>query len=345
MVRARCSPSPTTATSRVSARAAAPRTKAQLERDAGGHQGDGTGDEPAADPQARDVLGDLEREQDGDQRRHGQRPAGEQARHLPAEGDEAGAVIVAEAGQDVGGEQAADDQRRQRRVRHGKAGHAGSAIAARAEAPGGDGEAGERPRPGCRRRGRCPRPARACRRRRDAGRAGRRPILPRRWRRAAARRASGGSPDGEAARVGLVVPGTSRRSAARPWRRGMRGCQPRAVRRVMSSSLRGVPSGLVGSKASSPAEADDLAQQARRARRWSRSAPQPTLIGGVAGVVAQQEDAGVGQVVDVQELAARRAGAPDRRRWRRRPVFASCSLRIRAGTTWLASRSKLSPGP
>ena len=61
----------------------------ELEHDTVGHQGDGTADEPGPDPQARDVLGDLEREQDRDQRRHGQRPAGEQTRHLPAQGDEA----------------------------------------------------------------------------------------------------------------------------------------------------------------------------------------------------------------------------------------------------------------
>ena len=42
-----------------------------------------------------------------------------------------------------------------------------------------------------------------------------------------------------------------------------------------------------------------------------RSSPEPTLTCSAAGIALHQQHEGVGAVVDVQELAPRRAGAPD----------------------------------
>jgi hypothetical protein len=63
------------------------------------------------------------------------------------------------------------------------------------------------------------------------------------------------------------------------------------------------------------------------------SVPVPTLIqSGGSFQLGEQEGAGVGQVVDVEELAPRRAGAPGHHLGR--PAFASWKRRIRAGSTW-----------
>ena len=61
----------------------------------------------------------------------------------------------------------------------------------------------------------------------------------------------------------------------------------------------------------------------------------PTLMCGLAVVVLHQEQARVGEVVDVQELALRGAGAPDLDLGVGRSILASWNLRISAGSTWL----------
>ena len=71
----------------------------------------------------------------------------------------------------------------------------------------------------------------------------------------------------------------------------------------------------------------------------------PTLMWPSSVVVVHQEQAGVGEVVDVEELALGRAGAPDLDLGARRRRLASWNLRISAGSTWLEVRSKLSFGP
>ena len=64
----------------------------------------------------------------------------------------------------------------------------------------------------------------------------------------------------------------------------------------------------------------------------------------VAVVVLHQEQAGVGEIVDVEELAPRCAAAPDDGACAP-DILASWNLRINAGTTCELVRSKLSPGP
>ena len=96
-----------------------------------------------------------------------------------------------------------------------------------------------------------------------------------------------------------------------PSRSSIRWRQPRACSRDTSSSLRGMPSGFDVSKVEHAPPDRRSRARSRRARGCVRSSPVPTLMCPLAVVVLHQEHAGVGQVVDVQELAARRAGAPD----------------------------------
>ena len=95
-----------------------------------------------------------------------------------------------------------------------------------------------------------------------------------------------------------------------PSRRPMRCRQPSACSRDTSSSLRGVPSGFVVSKASRAAgwttSRDQLGQLANREVLAGADVDVRQAV-----VVLHQEHARVGEVVDVQELAPRRAGAPD----------------------------------
>ena len=58
----------------------------------------------------------------------------------------------------------------------------------------------------------------------------------------------------------------------------------------------------------------------------------------------EQEDGGIGKVVDMKEVAARHPGAQIRTP--SAPSARARSIRaIRPGTTWLFTGSKLSPGP
>ena len=105
----------------------------QTDGEAGADQGGGAGHEPEADPQARDVPGDLDGVEEGDHQGDGGGPAGEQARDLPAQPDQPAGGIVAEPGQDLRGEHAAEQEGGQGGGRH-----------AGIEAPPGDGGAGDR---------------------------------------------------------------------------------------------------------------------------------------------------------------------------------------------------------
>ena len=67
--------------------------------------------------------------------------------------------------------------------------------------------------------------------------------------------------------------------------------------------------------------------------RIVRSSPVPTLMCSGFVVVLHQEQAGVGEIVDVEELAPRRAGPPDHDLGAARSAFASWNLRISAGST------------
>ena len=103
--------------------------------------------------------------------------------------------------------------------------------------------------------------------------------------------------------------GATRRAACAACRRAST-CRTRARRRV-----------------------DDVADQSRRARGSCRSSPVPTLMCCGSLVVLHQEHARVGEIVDVQELAPRRAACPRPRPRRARSTFASWNLRISAGRT------------
>ena len=105
----------------------------QTDGEAGADQGGGASHEPEADPQARDVPGGLDGVEEGDDQGDGGGPAGEQARDLPAQPDQPAGGIVAEPGQDLRGEQAAEQEGGQGGGRH-----------AGIEAPPGDGGAGDR---------------------------------------------------------------------------------------------------------------------------------------------------------------------------------------------------------
>ncbi len=90
----------------------------QPQGDAHGDQGYGTGKQPQADPQPGDVLGGLQRVEEGDHQPQGRGPADEQARNLPAEAEQPRAAIVAEPGQELGRQQAAERQCGQGGGRH-----------------------------------------------------------------------------------------------------------------------------------------------------------------------------------------------------------------------------------
>ena len=150
----------------------------------------------------------------------------------------------------------------------------------------------------------------------------------------------------------------SRNSAPRPAprpgdrRTSDRSSQPLLERRARlpaerrqlrdpSISLRGVPSGLVVSKHELALEADDLARPARASSRIVRSSPVPTLTWLVAGVVLHQEARSASaQIVDVQELAPRRAGAPDLDSSAPGQLRLVRPCAISAGSTWLRSAGR-----
>ena len=89
--------------------------------------------------------------------------------------------------------------------------------------------------------------------------------------------------------------GASRARAAGRRRAACAACRPASTRRTSSARLADRRSSRTISASS----------------RMLRSSPVPTLMWPLVLVVLHQEHAGVGQVVDVQELAPRRAGAPD----------------------------------
>ena len=137
--------------------------------------------------------------------------------------------------------------------------------------------------------------------------------------------------------------GTSRRS--RGFRRRDRSAAPSRDREAstMSSTLRGVPSGLDGSKLSS-ASGLTTSRIFSASSRIDRSTPVPTLMCSSSRVVLHQEQARVARsstwrnsrIGDpVPHTSTSRIGWP----------IESWNLRISAGSTWLDSRSKLSPGP
>ena len=108
-------------------------------------------------------------------------------------------------------------------------------------------------------------------------------------------------------------------------------------------SLRGVPSGFDVSKTrrpSKPTDARDLL--GKRADRQIEARAAIHRLGAV--VIVEQKHRAVGEIVDVQEFAQRRACAPDHDLVAPE-TFASWNLRISAGSTWLVARSKLSFGP
>ena len=106
----------------------------------------------------------------------------------------------------------------------------------------------------------------------------------------------------------------------------------------------GVPSGFDASKTSAAA-GYTTSRTISASSRIVRSSPVPTLMCSAVVVAAHQEEAGVGEVVHVQELAARRAGAPDRH------LAAARRLRVveladeRGQHVRARARSKLSFGP
>ena len=79
----------------------------------------------------------------------------------------------------------------------------------------------------------------------------------------------------------------------------------------------------------------------------SPSADVEKSVGNARPVAHLQKQAdGVGQIVHVEHLAAGRARSPQGDRGSAGPAcLASWNLRMRAGSRWLVSRSKLSPGP
>ena len=110
----------------------------------------------------------------------------------------------------------------------------------------------------------------------------------------------------------------------------VRARQPSLARRLTSSNLRGVPSGFEVSKLISPGISDDRGDHAREFGDGDVLAGADVDVFVVA-VVLHQMDAGVGEVVDVEEFAARRAGAPDHDVADGRKCLASWNLRISAG--------------
>ena len=100
----------------------------------------------------------------------------------------------------------------------------------------------------------------------------------------------------------------------------------------------------VASKTSSAPGCDDVAHRLRElADRQVLAGADVDVLGVV--VVAHQEQAGVGEVVDVEELAARRARAPDRRPRRGRLASRRGTCGSAPAATCELVRSKLSFGP
>ena len=104
------------------------------------------------------------------------------------------------------------------------------------------------------------------------------------------------------------VPVVSRADAVRERR--LRAASRAREILLTSSSLRGVPSGLLRSKTSSPRKPTMSAIE--RGELRDRDVLAAADVDDLGRVVALHEEAQrVGQVVDVEELAARRARAPD----------------------------------
>ncbi len=82
------------------------------------------------------------------------------------------------------------------------------------------------------------------------------------------------------------------------------GRQPSFVKRDVSRSFRGVPSGLLLSNSRSPSKPTTVRINAASSAMLM-SLPQPTLTISERTVVLHQEHAGVCQVIHMQELAAR----------------------------------------
>ena len=99
------------------------------------------------------------------------------------------------------------------------------------------------------------------------------------------------------------------------------------------------PVGLAAVVDDAAAEADDLHH--RLGQLGDRDVGADTDVDQRRRLVAalHQEHAGIGEVVDVEELAPRRAAAPDDQLVVAALAFASCALRISAGSTWLVARS------
>ena len=112
----------------------------------------------------------------------------------------------------------------------------------------------------------------------------------------------------------------------------------------MSSSLRGVPSGLASVPGQLAAKSDYVADQlCQLADRQISAGTDVDDLGAV--VILEQEKTGRGKVVDMEKFAPRFARAPDDNLARAAEIFASCALRRRAARTCDVSRSKLSFGP
>ena len=94
-----------------------------------------------------------------------------------------------------------------------------------------------------------------------------------------------------------------------PVSRSTCGRQPKANRRELSINLRGMPSGLAVSQTMSPVKADDPLHGLRQLAHghFAAGTDVDELL---LAVILQQEHASPGQVIGVQELAQRRAGAP-----------------------------------
>ena len=91
--------------------------------------------------------------------------------------------------------------------------------------------------------------------------------------------------------------------------------QPNALMRDTSRSLRGVPSGREVSNSIVPRYPTTSATS-RANSAMVTSSPVPILRNSRSGIGFHDEDAGIGHVVDGEEFAPRRAGAPHGRAWR-----------------------------
>jgi hypothetical protein len=113
--------------------------------------------------------------------------------------------------------------------------------------------------------------------------------------------------------------------------------------RETSISLRGVPSGIAGSNSTRPVKPTAWATEAGEFADRELFAGADVDVAGLR-VAVEEHEAGLGEVVGMQEFAERRARAPSFKVASPRS-FASCILRIIAGSTCEFSSEKLSPVP